>query len=95
MNKSFLTYFLAVLIVSSVVVPTCLTIFEISYEHSIAKDVEEECETSETKEIKIFTFHDVNVVFYSKATRNDVIFFAKDYTSLARNVNSPPPKRVV
>lgn len=92
MNKSFLTYFFALLIISSVVVPTCLTLIEVSCEHSITKDLEEECEASEAKEIKILAFHDVNIFFNSKKISNEVIFLAKNYTSIAINVNSPPPK---
>ena len=98
MNKSFVIYFFALLIFSSIAIPTCLSLLEISCEHtSITKEAEEESESTEStesKEIKILNFNSVSIIYRAQNTSNNIAFFAQEYNSIIKKVNSPPPRLV-
>jgi len=95
MNKSLLTYLFAFILTTSVVVPTCLSILEISYECAIEKDFDEESETKEIEEVKILTttFYTLNKSFKNEI--NSIVFFTKDYNSISRKLELPPPELTV
>ena len=84
MNKSFVIYFFALLIFSSIAIPTCLSLLEISCEHtSITKEAEEESESTESKEIKILNFNNVSIIYRAQNTLSSIAFFAKEYFILS------------
>ena len=93
MHKYLFTYLLAFVLVSSILVPTCLSFCEVSYELSIEIDSEEETEKIKEIEIKIL---DVAVEDYKSIEvtvfTNNIIYFPKKYTSIYLNLDSPPPK---
>jgi len=92
MNKSLLTYLFAFILITSIVVPAYLSILEISYECAIEKDLDEESETKKIEEVKILTttFFKLNKGF--SYSLNSIDFYAKDYNSISRKLELPPPE---
>ena len=90
MHKYLFTYLLAMILISSIVVPVCLDLCEISYELVEVVDAEEELETK--KDVKIFYLNDEYAVFKETSIYNNLICFVKEYSSIPLTLDSPPPE---
>jgi len=78
---------------SSIIVPSCLSLCENNYELSIEVDADEESEKN--KEIKIFTIIDEYCTKQQLITLNNIFYLSKNYTSVSLNLDSPPPEVIV
>ena len=94
MHKYFFTYLLALVLISSVVIPACLNLMETSYELSIEVDAEEESEKTKDVEIKMFTTSFEYTTQEPFLCKNGIIYFTKKYTSVFLKLDSPPPKEI-
>lgn len=94
MYKYFFTYLLAIVLISSVVIPTFLSFNDVSCELSLEVDAEEESE--KIKEIEIKMFAEIGEYFAHKhqEVRTTIVFYSKQYTSVYLNLDSPPPEAI-
>ncbi|WP_075343527.1 hypothetical protein [Tenacibaculum agarivorans] len=95
MKKLFFTYFLVSVLLTSIALPTYVSLLELSYEVEFAIDLEEESEDVElTKdtELKIVNFNTSFLTYTYTTNQKSVIHFSKKYTSIFQNLDSPPPE---
>lgn len=94
MPKNFFAYFFIIVLSTAIIVPTCISFLELSSEISLVLDIDEDIEDIEIKkdtEIK-FLFEYNPLLNYTYTTnKNKIIFLAKEYSSVFRNLDSPPP----
>ena len=92
MYKNIFTYLLLLTLLTSVVVPTCLSFSETTYELSVEFDIEEEAE--KTKDIEVKMFETVNEFLPNTffVNKSGVVYFPKKYNSIHLNLDSPPPR---
>lgn len=92
MHKYLFTYLFTIVLISSIVVPTCLSLCESNYELSIEIDADEESEKTKEIEIKMFAAIDEYATQQQIITTSHIIYFSKSYTSVYLNLDSPPPE---
>ncbi|SNR17395.1 hypothetical protein [Tenacibaculum jejuense] len=89
------TYLFSLILVTSIVLPTYISITKFSCEISLEIDMEEDSEESEiTKDTEAKITHTTqNLSTYSKIRiQNSIIYISTSYNSIFKKLDSPPPE---
>lgn len=96
MEKYFKTYFLAIVLISTIALPTYFSLITTDYEVSLVIDMEEESEESEpTKDLELKIFPNINTFFTCNLNeyKGKTVFNThKEYNSIFQKLDSPPPE---
>lgn len=95
MLKNFFTYFFILTLSIAIVAPAFLCVLDLSNEISLAMDEDiediEDIEVTKQSEFKIIPDNNTFVNYRYTTNQNKIIFLAKEYSSIFRNLDSPPP----
>ncbi|WP_431167126.1 hypothetical protein [Tenacibaculum halocynthiae] len=92
MSKHLFIYFLTIILITSVVVPTYITLSEKKCESSLVNDTSDNDENIEEFKIKLYYSNDILASYQVTEIVRKVLYLSKTYTSISRKLESPPPE---
>ncbi|MFY7671219.1 hypothetical protein ACOSP6_09075 [Tenacibaculum sp. MEBiC06402] len=96
MKTPFLTYFFAITLITSIALPTYLSLSENACEYSLViNDFEDDSEQTEKNldtDVKIIHSFQEMIAYKSVNTENNIVFLSREYSALSLKVDSPPPE---
>ncbi len=96
MKTSFLTYFFAVTLITSIALPTYLSLSKKAYEYSLViNDFEDDSEQSEKNndtDVKIIHLHQEITPYKNIVNKHKIVYLSSEYNTLSLKIDSPPPE---
>jgi hypothetical protein len=96
MKTSFLTYFFAITFLTSIALPTYISLSEKACEYSLViNDIEDDSEQTEKGhdiDVKIIHPFQEAVTYQTESIQHCIIYLFSDYNTLTLKVDSPPPE---
>lgn len=96
MKTSLLTYFFAVILVTSIALPTYLSLSEKACEYSLVltdlEDDSEQTEKNNDTDVKIIHIYQEIIPYKHLKSKHSIVYLSSEYTTLSLKVDSPPPE---
>lgn len=93
MRRLLFTYFLATVFITSVVLPTYLSLIETGYEYSLViNDIEDDSEKTNDLDFKIIHLNEEIIPYKLIKCQSKIAFLLSKYSSLSQKLESPPPE---
>lgn len=94
MSKQIFIYFLTIILITSVIVPTYITLSEKKCESSIVNDTDSD-ENLEEYKIKLYCSNDIIASYQVVVSQREVLHLTKSYASISKTLESPPPEFLI
>jgi hypothetical protein len=97
MKTAFLTYFFAITLITSIALPTYLSLSEKGCEYSLVitdfEDDSEQSEKNHDSDVKIIHFFQTTFPSNRFESKHKIVYLSSQYSTLSLKVDSPPPEQ--